>query len=278
MSYRRRRCLALAITTFNTDAISGTSAFCPKFREYPSSRSPKQAQIDNNNSIASASRLHVFGASDNDDTGGGPVPKFPLVVLSSVSSRLLGWLERKPLSANAISAGVIALLGDILAQLIEGSVRTATAMGGKRLNVLRMASFAVSGMVFVGPYLHIFYGWLWAIGAHLQNRYNISRRQQLILQVTLDQTLGIVLFYPAYYYVFEYSEAILGLKALGPVAQRATSKMMQGGNLVSVFLANWAVWIPAQWITFAFVPERLRVIVSNIVSVFWNCYLCTKVA
>lgn len=191
----------------------------------------------------------------------------------------MNWLERKPLSANAVSAGVIALLGDILAQLIEAQARgTVTSFGGNKLNVVRMASFAASGMVFVGPYLHVFYGYLWALGSNLQSRYNTSRSQQVLLQVCLDQTIGIILFYPVYYYVYEYCEAILGLKALGPVLQRATSKMLSGGNLLSVFLANWIVWVPAQLCTFALVPERLRVIVSNIFSVFWNCYLCSKVA
>lgn len=198
---------------------------------------------------------------------------------SNACSTYMDWLERKPLSANAISAGVIALLGDILAQLIEAQARgTVTSFGGNKLNMVRMASFAASGVVFVGPYLHVFYGYLWALGSHLQSRYNTSRSQQVLLQVCLDQTIGIILFYPVYYYVYEYCEAILGLHPLGPVLQRATHKMLSEGNLLSVFLANWIVWVPSQLITFKFVPEKLRVVVSNVVSVFWNCYLCSKVA
>ena len=282
---RRRRsctaCFALAISALYADTISEASAFSSKVRERSSSRVPHRRVVCASNSAVT----RTSGIIDADYDDGGSVRRS----LASMSNRLKGscsnacsaymsWLERKPLSANAISAGVIALLGDIMAQMIEARVGTFTSIGGNKLNVLRMAAFAASGTVFVGPYLHIFYGYLWTLGSHLQKRYNTSRKQQVLLQVLLDQTIGIILFYPVYYYVYEYCEAILGLQALGPVLQRATTKMMSGGNLLSVFLANWIVWIPAQLCTFAFVPESLRVIVSNIVSVFWNCYLCSKVA
>ena len=288
---RRRRvaCLvAVTISSLNRNAISRASAFSPKsFRGH-----------SNGNVVRRRSNVALFAAanaSDDSNDDGGPSP--PLAALSSVSKRLksscsgactsyVNWLDRKPLTANAISAGIIAAMGDTLAQLIECRVGTATSTSttcgiggiGSRLNILRTVSFATSGIVFVGPYLHIFYGYLWSLGSHLQRRYNTSRRQQVFVQVLLDQTIGIILFYPLYYYVYEYCEAIFGLQALGPVVERATSKMMQNGNLMAVFLANWALWIPAQICTFWFVPERFRVIVSNIVSILWNCFLCTKVA
>lgn len=280
-------CFALAISALYADTISGASAFSSKVGERPSSRVPQRRVVFASNSAELFAGTRTSGTSiiDADYDDGGSVRRS----LASMSNRLKGscsnackaymsWLERKPLSANAISAGVIALLGDIIAQLIEAGVGTFTSSGGNKLNVLRMASFAASGMVFVGPYLHIFYGYLWTLGSHLQKQYNTSRKQQILLQVFLDQTIGIILFYPVYYYVYEYCEAILGLQALGPVMQRATTKMMSGGNLFSVFRMNWAVWVPAQLFTFGCVPERLRVIVSNIVSVFWNCYLCSKIA
>lgn len=285
---RRRRvaCLvAVTISSLNRNAISRASAFSPK-------------SFRNGNVVRRRSNVALFAAanaSDDSNDDGGPSP--PLAALSSVSKRLknscscacasyMNWLDQKPLTANAISAGIIAAMGDTLAQLIECRVGTATSSSttcgiggiGSRLNILRTVSFATSGIVFVGPYLHIFYGYLWSLGSHLQRRYNTSRRQQVFVQVLLDQTIGIILFYPLYYYVYEYCEAIFGLQALGPVVERATSKMMQNGNLMAVFLANWALWIPAQICTFWFVPERLRVIASNIVSVLWNCFLCTKVA
>lgn len=37
--------------------------------------------------------------------------------------------------------------------------------------------------------------------------------------------------------------------------------------------ANWAVWPAAQALNFALVPPQFRVLVVNLVSVGWNCYL-----
>ena len=46
----------------------------------------------------------------------------------------------------------------------------------------------------------------------------------------------------------------------------------------SVYLMQYYIWPIVNWINFAYVPERLRVLAGNIVSVFWNAYLCTRVA
>jgi len=36
---------------------------------------------------------------------------------------------------------------------------------------------------------------------------------------------------------------------------------------------NWMVWPVVQFINFKYVPLELRVLVVNIVSLGWNCYL-----
>jgi len=201
----------------------------------------------------------------------------PISVLKGLSSNAyasyMNWLEEKPLSANSITAGAISALGDILAQWIEARV---SGSAGYKLNFIRLAAFAISGMIFVGPYLHAFYSGLWALGGQLERRYNASKGLKILLQVIIDQTVGVIVFFPLYYYVYEYAEAMVALRNLGPVAARATSKIQS--EIISVLMTNWAVWIPAQIITFSFIPEHLRVIVVNVVSVFWNAYLCTRVA
>jgi len=61
-----------------------------------------------------------------------------------------------------------------------------------------------------------------------------------------------------------------------PLWSLATQKLVE--NLGSVFLMQYKVWPLVNYFVFKFVPERMRVLTSNIVSVFWNAYLCTRLA
>ena len=42
---------------------------------------------------------------------------------------------------------------------------------------------------------------------------------------------------------------------------------------VEALKKNWVVWPPVQAVNFTFVPLEHRVLVVNIVSLGWNCYL-----
>ena len=49
-------------------------------------------------------------------------------------------------------------------------------------------------------------------------------------------------------------------------------------EIVNVFVTQYYIWPITNWCNFAYVPENLRVLVSNIISVFWNAYLCSRLA
>lgn len=44
-------------------------------------------------------------------------------------------------------------------------------------------------------------------------------------------------------------------------------------NWWNVLKANWTVWPPLQLVNLFFVPIHLRIVVSNVWSIGWNCYL-----
>lgn len=44
-------------------------------------------------------------------------------------------------------------------------------------------------------------------------------------------------------------------------------------NWWNVLRANWVVWTPIQLINLFFVPVQFRVVVANVWSIGWNCYL-----
>ena len=49
-------------------------------------------------------------------------------------------------------------------------------------------------------------------------------------------------------------------------------------EFVTVVRTNYLIWPLADWIIFRGVPEALRVLVSGIVTVLWNVFLCSRVA
>ena len=44
-------------------------------------------------------------------------------------------------------------------------------------------------------------------------------------------------------------------------------------DLFPAIKANWALWIPAQFINFRFVPPNLTVLSANVTALVWNTYM-----
>ena len=92
--------------------------------------------------------------------------------------------------------------------------------------------------------------------------------------VGIDQTVGVVSFLLSYFYVFEFIDAFVHGRA--PVMATATAKIT--GSLSSILMTNWMVWPLVNFISFSYVPPKLRVLVNNLVGVLWNAFLCAKMA
>jgi hypothetical protein len=46
-----------------------------------------------------------------------------------------------------------------------------------------------------------------------------------------------------------------------------------GSDWMSAVLANYSVWVPAQFLNFKFVPPGFQVLFSNFVGFGWNIYM-----
>jgi hypothetical protein len=126
-------------------------------------------------------------------------------------------------------------------------------------------------------------------------------KQVLYLNI-LDQTLGVLVFFPLYFYIYACIEAACSWRGMSITCRfifkcgcvsflptipfvvfHQTVPNLQGTphhliqELPSVLLMQYKIWPLANWINFMYVPESLRVLVSNLVAVLWNIYLCSKV-
>jgi hypothetical protein len=114
--------------------------------------------------------------------------------------------EKRPFITNSIAAGVLAGVGDLLAQsLCMGS----TSVGISSFNWVRWRTFMLTGLLFEGPWMTFWYKYLKKVGRWMESKYQSSPRQQVVGQVAVGQTLGVAIFYPVFFAVYESIGAIL---------------------------------------------------------------------
>jgi len=181
-------------------------------------------------------------------------------------------LDKNPAITKSITAGIINGIGDILSQFIES--RLAKISFASNLNWARVFSFILVGWFYVGPFVHYWYEILWKISRWQEKKYASSKTVKTLTSVFVDQTVGVAIFFPIYFYAYEAIEALVGFRV--PLWATATQKIQK--ELFEVLIVQYQVWPITNYINFSMVPENLRVLFGNIVCVFWNAYLCMKVA
>ena len=45
-------------------------------------------------------------------------------------------------------------------------------------------------------------------------------------------------------------------------------------KFLTVYITDWSVWPAAQFLNFYFIPLPYRVLYINVMTMFYNCYLC----
>eukprot|EP00977_Amphora_coffeiformis_P007917 scaffold1771_cov172-Amphora_coffeaeformis.AAC.10 len=122
--------------------------------------------------------------------------------------RLAKLSERRPYPTKAVSAGIIVGAGAVLSQWIQAT------SGGIPL-VLdwhQIRSFALTGLLFEGPYLHWWYEQLFKLGRYLVDSAGLSSRAMTVAQIAVDETIGVLIFFPAYFFAYELTQSMLLLR------------------------------------------------------------------
>jgi hypothetical protein len=185
-------------------------------------------------------------------------------------TRYIQLLDTSPLLTKSISSGIVAFLGGMLAQSIESQ----KAHIPTTFNWTRLLSFFICNTLYVGPFLHFWWEQLWKLGRWMQETHGARKRSTILVQLLIDQTIGVIVFFPTYFYAYEMAESLLLWKT--PVLTNAWNKCVE--QLQSVFIMQYKVWPVVNFFIFTFIPEKLRVLAGNIAAVVWNAYLCTRVA
>jgi len=166
---------------------------------------------------------------------------------------MLRWYQMKlasrPLLTQSVTTAVLFATGDAMAQhLVEKK-------GLKNHEFGRTARMALYGGAIFGPAATTWFGFL-------QRRIRIpsSPNLEILARVGLDQTF----FASTNLFCFLSSMAIME----GTSPQDKIDK-----TYWNALKSNWMVWPAIQMVNFKFVPLHHRVLLVNIVSLGWNCYL-----
>lgn len=158
-------------------------------------------------------------------------------------------LAMRPLLTQSVTTGVLFATGDALAQ---------TAVEKRALkdyDVARSGRMALYGGAIFGPLATKWFGFL-------QNRVRLPGRPnaEILARVGLDQAV----LAPTNLFMFLNYMAIM---------EGSDPKQKIDSTYKSALTKNWMVWPFVQLVNFKFTPLQHRVLVVNVVSLGWNCYL-----
>ncbi len=122
---------------------------------------------------------------------------------ASLLGRYARWVDEKPLLAKSMTAGIVTTIANLFSQIFISSQSPqslSTMISGRRV-VMHM----LTGICFIGPYLHVWYGYLDKVLAMPQQK----RATRTVTKVIVDQSIGLCIFFPLYFTFLEIAESIL---------------------------------------------------------------------
>jgi hypothetical protein len=206
------------------DSSEPRQLFCRDHR-----RRKQQRQHHRRRELASF-RLWMFagvddsgGADDsNDEDLSNPkaVASSPSVLafLGTSYRRYTDLCRRRPFLTSSLTAGILAASGDVLSQSIQAghglflssSVGTTVGVAASSFNWIRWRTFLLTGLLFEGPWVSFWYQGLWRMGRWMEaSKLKASSRLQVLVQTVIDQTIGVSIFFPLYFLVYEIIGAVV---------------------------------------------------------------------
>lgn len=161
------------------------------------------------------------------------------------------YLTEKPVLTKSITSGVIAFVGDVACQKLFPQDKE-----DRKVDWNRTIKFTILGTALVGPLLHYWYGFL---VTKIPGTSSLST----LYRVAFDQLVfAPFVILPA---IFSASQLLNGTPEQIPEKLKA--------DWFPTTVANFALWVPAQFINFKFVAPVYQVLFANVVGLFWNVYL-----
>uniref|UniRef100_A0A8C9M1H9 Peroxisomal membrane protein 2 n=1 Tax=Panthera tigris altaica TaxID=74533 RepID=A0A8C9M1H9_PANTA len=155
----------------------------------------------------------------------------------------------------SVHSGILSALGNFLAQVMAKQRKKENS---QKLDVSGPLRYAIYGFFFTGPLSHFFY-------LFMEHWIPSEVPWAGVKRLLLDR----LLFAPAFLLLF-----LLVMNFLEGRDAAALSVQIRRSFWPALRM-NWRVWTPVQFININYVPLQFRVLVANLVSLFWYIYLAS---
>ncbi|GMG56199.1 unnamed protein product [Ambrosiozyma monospora] len=213
--------------------------------------------------------------------------------MAGIFTKYSNFLNKRPQLANALTTGFLFGAGDFIAQLgfpadqndKDQKIKTEATIGttnSQPLSTINNFQSILANYDYLRTLRGVIYGSLIfsPIGSRLypflnnriffpsfkfKSRLNPQNQKLLdtVARVCVDQLCWAPVGIPLYYSCITVMEG-QDWKAL---------KLKLDENYLETLVNNWKVWPVFQMCNFYFVPVQLRLLMVNVISVLWNCYL-----
>lgn len=178
-----------------------------------------------------------------------PVQEAPIKL--NLWQRYCQSLETNPFVTKACTSLVGFMLGDCLAQKLEGD---------DLINLARVARLGAYGVLLDGPVGHIWYKWL--DGTVDKTFENPKGTAAVAIKTSADQLIWAPVM-TAVFFAF--------LKLLEGTPELIVPTLQT--KVIPTVAANYVIWPAAHVISFKYVPSHQRILYNNVIAIFWNAYL-----
>ncbi|XP_052860099.1 mpv17-like protein 2 [Anopheles cruzii] len=158
------------------------------------------------------------------------------------------------LATNTVTSGLLMLVGDLAAQKIEQ--RQENAPPDSSYNGRRVFNMTLVGLS-QGPLHHYLYKWMDVLlpGASVRTVFK---------KIGIDQ----VVISPIFIITYMYSAGLLEGASVAACTDELRHKYW------TIYLADWLVWPPTQFINFYLLSPKYRVLYINGITMLYNVFLC----
>jgi protein Mpv17 len=169
--------------------------------------------------------------------------------------RYCNFLDNYGWKAQAINTSILMGAGDIIAQLLIEKHTT-----WEKYDKLRTLRFFGVGLCILGPSMHVWY-------TGLDKIIKTGKCPTIaVKKMLMDQAL----FLPPYIATFIIAMSKLRLES----NKEMISKLKR--DFKPILLTSYQVWPGIQIANFYYVPLQHRILVMNVVGLFWNTYIAWK--